>query len=527
MHPSHPESTHPSQRQRRPLTRAVSGTYFLLSISRDEDDSAAIRADLKRSRLGDYKLQQCSYLEDAVELTKVCGFDLAIVRLDDYQRPQAAIDRLKSVDPSLPILGFASARLLSQPSFATPTGIDELGRLEDLSPSLIESMTRCIIDRQRNQRELQRLEEELALALDVGEQGSWRFDLEHDKIELDAIAATLLGYPSEHLVLPFENAFANVHPEAQDAVFRAFRSGIEESGVVQISFELDSHEVPTPTLALSGRARPRQGHDPAYLFGVIRRTSDSKKLQQQIESAQQALQSALSARDDALAKANAALQAIATGKEPPPEERPKKCPIKPPTSHKKEPPDSGHLTFNTQTAFQSLFKSISEQKIGKAEPSYPFDFSQSDSQDYSYPDPSLEGFINAAHRLASMTENGHGLKVSLDLKTADSIEQEAERGLIFDALKELLTNVIKHAHAKLCSISLFREQGDWVLQVEDDGVGLRSNLASIPAGFERPGLFHLRSQLTLKGGLLELTPASPRGLVARARLPANLRKARA
>ena len=41
----------------RPTIEELSGTLFMLAVVSDEDDAATLRADLKRSRLDEYKLQ--------------------------------------------------------------------------------------------------------------------------------------------------------------------------------------------------------------------------------------------------------------------------------------------------------------------------------------------------------------------------------------------------------------------------------------------------------------------------------------
>ena len=62
-----------------------------------------------------------------------------------------------------------------------------------------------------------------------------------------------------------------------------------------------------------------------------------------------------------------------------------------------------------------------------------------------------------------------------------------------------------------------------MLQVEDDGVGLDEKLESVNAPLNKIGLFQIRTQLALKGGHLDMVPASPSGLIARVRIPVSIR----
>ena len=62
-----------------------------------------------------------------------------------------------------------------------------------------------------------------------------------------------------------------------------------------------------------------------------------------------------------------------------------------------------------------------------------------------------------------------------------------------------------------------------MLQIEDDGVGLDEKLESVNAPLNKIGLFQIRTQLALKGGHLDMVPASPSGLIARVQIPVSIR----
>ena len=100
---------------------------------------------------------------------------------------------------------------------------------------------------------------------------------------------------------------------------------------------------------------------------------------------------------------------------------------------------------------------------------------------------------------------------------------EQKKDLLFEILRELITNVVNHSKANLCIITLFRDEDEWVLQIEDDGVGLDEKLKSVKAPLNKIGLFQIRTQLALKGGHLDMIPASPSGLIARVRIPVSIR----
>ena len=68
-------------------------------------------------------------------------------------------------------------------------------------------------------------------------------------------------------------------------------------------------------------------------------------------------------------------------------------------------------------------------------------------------------------------------------------------------MRELLTNVVKHAQVKQASVSLRRDDGHLVVGVEDKGTGFDPARASeAERGF---GLFSVREQITRLGGTFE------------------------
>jgi signal transduction histidine kinase len=78
---------------------------------------------------------------------------------------------------------------------------------------------------------------------------------------------------------------------------------------------------------------------------------------------------------------------------------------------------------------------------------------------------------------------------------------------LFQAVRELLANVIKHAHATTCSInvSIDEPSRQLMIRVDDDGVGVSSAATQdySKGGF---GLFNIRQRLMHLGGSLHISP---------------------
>jgi signal transduction histidine kinase len=78
------------------------------------------------------------------------------------------------------------------------------------------------------------------------------------------------------------------------------------------------------------------------------------------------------------------------------------------------------------------------------------------------------------------------------------------RVLLFQAVRELLVNVMKHAKARQVQISMAKEGKNLKVTVDDDGVGLDHDAAQSPTGVQGFGLFSIRERLKYLGGQLEV-----------------------
>jgi signal transduction histidine kinase len=91
-------------------------------------------------------------------------------------------------------------------------------------------------------------------------------------------------------------------------------------------------------------------------------------------------------------------------------------------------------------------------------------------------------------------------------------------GVLFRAVRELLTNVVKHAQTAVASVSLRRTHDQLQIDVEDQGVGFDASAAPAPSasGF---GLFSVREQMSRLGGSLEVESHEGAGTRVSLRLP--------
>jgi len=116
------------------------------------------------------------------------------------------------------------------------------------------------------------------------------------------------------------------------------------------------------------------------------------------------------------------------------------------------------------------------------------------------------GFEAAVQWLLEKARKDHGLTTSFCDDGKPKPLSDEIRVVLFQAVRELLTNVAKHAQAREVNTLVFRESNAIRVEVNDDGVGfdegeMSSNLHKKHAF----GLFHIRERLDHLGGHFVVT----------------------
>ena len=107
------------------------------------------------------------------------------------------------------------------------------------------------------------------------------------------------------------------------------------------------------------------------------------------------------------------------------------------------------------------------------------------------------GLVNALIALCSRVDQPNGLRVRRDLDWGLPALSAEEELVIYRVAQEGLTNVLRHAHATLATVSLKHGDAGVVLTVSDNGRGL-------PAEVTETGLLGMRERAMLIGARLEI-----------------------
>lgn len=137
------------------------------------------------------------------------------------------------------------------------------------------------------------------------------------------------------------------------------------------------------------------------------------------------------------------------------------------------------------------------------------------------------GLTAALRQLGRSLEERTGLKVVVKSTMADESRRlpATVETALFRIGQEAITNAARHAQATEVEVRLRHTEGNVVLDVRDNGIGLPA--LSLAWDGEHQGLFGMRERARLLGGTLHVAPVSPRGTLVQATIPAPTEVAQA
>jgi signal transduction histidine kinase len=130
------------------------------------------------------------------------------------------------------------------------------------------------------------------------------------------------------------------------------------------------------------------------------------------------------------------------------------------------------------------------------------------------------GLVEALRWLAERVGKQQRLIVTVEDDGQPKPLEDQVSVLLFQTVRELLQNVVKHARSKRATVRCSVQDGDLVLDVIDPGVGFEvhsiSRLPTRQGGF---GLFSIRERLKLMGGSVDIHSIIGEGTTVRIRVP--------
>jgi PAS domain S-box-containing protein len=121
------------------------------------------------------------------------------------------------------------------------------------------------------------------------------------------------------------------------------------------------------------------------------------------------------------------------------------------------------------------------------------------------------GLLSGMQWLAKWMGDKHGLTVKLSSREPFERAPEDIEILLFQSVRELLFNVVKHAATKQACVDVAQADGCIQVKVSDDGAGFDREALQSKGNSEGMGLFSIRERLEYLGGRMEIESAPGQG----------------
>jgi len=132
------------------------------------------------------------------------------------------------------------------------------------------------------------------------------------------------------------------------------------------------------------------------------------------------------------------------------------------------------------------------------------------------------GLKAACESLADRLMESHSVRITCDIRDAFKYVNPDIKTILFQLVRELLANIVKHSQARNARVMIDMENGHFRVKVTDDGVGFDPQTLGAPTVEGGFGLYSIRERLLAINGTVRIESAPGSGTVVTAILPTAL-----
>jgi PAS domain S-box-containing protein len=132
------------------------------------------------------------------------------------------------------------------------------------------------------------------------------------------------------------------------------------------------------------------------------------------------------------------------------------------------------------------------------------------------------GLEAACLTLARQMMEKHHVRISCDIQDAFEDLNQDVKTVLYQVIKELLNNVVKHSQGHNAQLMIDKENGHLRVKVTDDGVGFDPRMLGAPSVDGGFGLYSIKERLSALDGSLSIESTPGTGTVVTAILPERL-----
>ncbi|MDF2458436.1 MAG: putative Multi-sensor hybrid histidine kinase [Nitrospira sp.] len=361
-----------------------------------------------------------------------------------------------------------------------------------------------ISERKRTEAALRESEERLSLAMAAASMGAWDMDLQRGSLVWDARQPEIFGRSVQTAPKTAEDFYKLVHPQDVDRIKRATEAA-NQSGHFSEEFRIVGEDGAVRWIAGHGVIVTDSAGRPARMVGVNYDITDTKAAQARLEQFAEELERLVSERTHELRSSQGQLRALATELNLA-EQRERKRIAAEMHDHLAQMLVLVRLKLG-QAKQGPVHRSLEMMKQAEDVVNDALTYTRNLVAELSPPVLHEFGLFAAFRWLAEQMQR-YQLQVTVQIDAAGDLRlPEDQAVLMFQSVRELLMNAVKHAVAKQAFLLVEEQEGALQIIVEDQGVGfdLLAMATQQPSPLSSKfGLFSIRERMNAMGGRLEL-----------------------
>ncbi len=364
-----------------------------------------------------------------------------------------------------------------------------------------------ITERKQTEAALRESEERLRLAMAAAHMGAWEMDLQRGAIVWDARQAEIFGRSGQTVPKTVEDFYMLVHPEDVDRIKHATEAA-NQSGHFSEEFRIVGGDAAVRWIAGHGVIVTDAAGQPARMVGVNYDITDSKASQARLEQFAEELERQVSERTRELMSSQGQLRALATELNLA-EQRERKRIAAEMHDHLAQMLVLVRLKLG-QAKQGPVHRSLEMIKQAEDVVNDALTYTRNLVAELSPPVLHEFGLFAALRWLGEQMQR-YQLHVSVQINCQEDLRlPDDQEVLLFQSVRELLMNAVKHAVAKQAFVLAEEREGYLQIVIKDQGVGfdLLAMATQQPSPLSSKfGLFSIRERMNAMGGRLELHSA--------------------